>query len=153
MASVSYDQIFSLFLGNITDYSLARNDNSTTLALMTEWLHKALSRPYLRRLFSSISIDDITSTIEFSLGTAVEDGADSDFVAYVVSKAMVVEWLEPEVKKTSLIKQNFAGKDQKFYSQASHLAEITSMLTNAKAEVRSLICDRGYIYNPYLEDE
>lgn len=153
MTSISYELIFNEFLGNITDYSLARNDAPTTVNLMTEWLHKALSRSYLRRLFSSLTMNDDIGTIEFEMNTVVDEDSDVEFVIYVVAKFMVAEWLESKVKTTTLTMQAFSGKDQKFYSQAAHLSELRALLNDVKSEARALVMDRGFIYNPYLEDE
>lgn len=152
MASITYEVIFNDFLGNITDYSLVKIDTTTTTALMTEWLHKVLATPYIRRLFSSLLLDDETETIKFELVTSVDDDSDIDFIRLVIAKGMVVEWLEPHVKKTSLINQMFAGKEQKYFSQQQHLSEVKELLKNAKEEVRAIIRDRGYIYNSYLEE-
>lgn len=152
MASITYEAVFSDFLGYVTDYSLIKFDQTTTTGLMTEWLHKALARPYLRRLFSSIVLDDEIQIINFELNTKTDDAADLDFVRLILSKQMVVEWMEPHVSKTSLINQMFAGKEQKMFSQSQHLSEVRNLLKESKEEVRAIIRDRGYIYNPYLED-
>lgn len=150
MTSINYEDIFSEFLGSVTDYDFIHLDDTTNYTLMSEWLHKALSRPYIRRLFASLKFDDVFETVEFELEDNTDEYSDIDFVTYIAAKGMVCEWLEPHVKKTSIINQMFGGKEQKMFSQAQHLSEIRALLSDLKTEVRHLIRDRGYIYNSYL---
>ena len=63
---------------------------------------------------------------------------------------MVIKWLEPQVKSKVNIAQMFGGKEQKWFSQATHLGEIKDLLENERIELNKLIRDRGSIYNPYL---
>lgn len=151
MASLSYDEIFSDFLGSVTDYDLASVNIDDMYGLMTEYLHKTLSQSYVRRLFSSVSFNDAVQVFTFEMSNSVDDAADLDFTKYILSKGMVVEWLKPQVRSKVNIAQMFGGKEQKFYSQAQHLSELRGLLEDTQLEMRKAIRDRGYIYNPYLE--
>lgn len=151
MASLSYDEIFSDFLGSVTDYDLASIKIDDMYGLMTEYLHKTLSQSYVRRLFSSITFDDIVQMFTFEMANSVDDAADLDFVRYILSKGMVIEWLKPQVRSKVNIAQFFGGKEQKWFSQAQHLSELRGLLEDTQLEMRKAIRDRGYIYNPYLE--
>ena len=152
MASLSYDEIFSDFLGSVTDYDLASMGVDDMYGLMTEYLHKTLSQSYVRRLFSSINADDLVQNLTFELSNPVDDSADIDFIRYILSKGIVVEWLKPQVRSKLNIAQMFGGKEQKFYSQSNHLSELRGLLEDTKLEMRKAIRDRGYIYNPYLKE-
>lgn len=151
MASLSYDEIFSDFLGSVTDYDLASIDIDDMYGLMTEYLHKALSQSYVRRLFASVNFDDVVQNLTFEMDNSVDDAADLDFVKYILSKGMVVEWLKPQVRSKVNIAQFFGGKEEKWFSQAQHLSELRGLLEDTQLEMRKAIRDRGYIYNPYLE--
>ena len=151
MASLSYDEIFSDFLGSVTDYDLASIDIDDMYGLMTEYLHKALSQSYVRRLFASVNFDDVVQNLTFEMDNNVDDAADLDFVKYILSKGMVVEWLKPQVRSKVNIAQFFGGKEEKWFSQAQHLSELRGLLEDTQLEMRKAIRDRGYIYNPYLE--
>ena len=153
MASLSYDEIFSDFLGSVTDYDLASIGLDDMYGLMTEYLHKTLSQSYVRRLFSTVSFNDTIQKFTFEMANSVDDDADLDFTRYILSKGMVVEWLKPQVRSKTNIAQLLAGKDQKYYSQAPHLSELKGLLKDTELELRKAIRDRGYIYNPYLEDK
>lgn len=152
MTSLSYDEVFDDFLGRVADYDFSKMDESTANYLMSEYLQKVLSRSYIRRLFSSISYDKEIHIIEFEIDNQVDDEADLEFVKTILSKGMVVEWLEPQVRNKVNISQFFGGKEQKYYSQSNHIAELRALLEDTERDLRREIRDRGYIYNPYLEN-
>ena len=151
MTSLSYEEIFSDFLGNVTDYDIASMEISEAYSMMTEYLHKALSNTYIRRLFSSIQYDDSIQIFEYELTNKVEDEQDSDFVKSIITKGMVIEWVKPQVRSKLNMAQMFGGKEQRFFSQSQHLSELRGLLEDTQLELRKEIRDRGYIYNPYLK--
>lgn len=151
MTSVNYTQIFEMFLGNITDYNFANLSTSDSYTLMTEYLHKAIAETYLRRIFSSIKLDDEVQNISFVLKYSTEDD-EVDFVINAIAKWMVYEWLQKQVRSVDLTAQFFGGKEQKYYSQSAHLSELRGLMDDAYKEARFFIGDRGYINNSYLGD-
>lgn len=151
--TLEYDDIFSYFLGEISDYQIASMNMNDAYELMVEYLEKTVSQPYIRRLFSSISLSNDVHIIDFEMSYVVEETADIDFIRIVLSKGMVVEWLKPQVRNKLSTAQMFAGKEQKFFSQSQHLSELRGLLDDTQIEVRKIIRDRGYIDNSYLEDK
>ena len=152
MTSLSFNDIFDNFLGSITDYNIASLDKKDAYVLMSEYLYKTLSQSYIRRLFSTLSIDKDMEIISFEMKTVVDETADTDFVIGVLTKGMVVEWLKPQVRSKVNIAQMFGGKEAKWFSQAQHITELRAMLEDAQLELKKEIRDRGYIYNSYLEE-
>lgn len=151
MASVSYDEIFQNFLGSITDYDIQVNlSPSDSYSLMTEYLHKAIADRYVRHIFSSVSVDDDIQVFTYELALSGDEASDNDFVVTALSKWMVYEWLHKEVRSKINTAQMFAGKEQKFYSQSNHIAELRALQDDAYKEARDFIRDRGYIENSYL---
>lgn len=150
MTSLSYDEIFDDFLGRVADFDFSTMDESTANYLMAEYLQKVVSRPYIRRLFKSINADKEIHLIEFEMTDVVDEDSDLEFVKTILSKGMVVEWLEPQVRTKVNIAQFFGGKEQKYYSQSNHISELRGLLEDTEKELKSEIRDRGYIYNPYL---
>lgn len=150
MASVSYEEIRNSFFGNVTDYKLASQDINVTAELTTEYIHKSVSSPYIRRLFATVSLDDPSETITYTLNNVVDEESDNEFLIHLLGKACVYEWIHPRVRDTSLLAQAFAGKESKFYSQAAHLQELQSIESDCLAEVRKMIADRGVVWNKYL---
>lgn len=153
MTSISYDDIFSYFLGGVTDYGIASLDTSDAVALMMEQLHKAVAEPYVRRLFSSIQLDDEIMTLTCEMKNVVDEVSDIEFVKLILSKGMIVEWIKPQVRSKINLSQYFGGKEQSFFSQANHIAELRGMLEDTQLDIKKSIRDRGYIYNSYLEGQ
>ena len=152
MASLSYDEVFSEFLGNITDPVMAKLDENSAIEYLSEYLHKAVSPSYVRRLFSSIKLDDEVQQITYEMAKKIGDDADNDFVRTMLGKSMAVQWLNPQVNSRVNIAQMFTGSDFKFYSQASHISEIRGIKEDMEKDLQSYILSRGYVYNNYLED-
>ena len=150
MTSIDYTTIFESFLGYVTDYNLASLSISDSYAIMKDYLRMALSESYVRRLFSSIKIDDEIQIINFEMALSLDEEADKDFVITCLSKWMVYEWLHNQVQNIVNTHEMFSNKDQKWFSQAAHLAELRALQSDAYKEARSFIGDRGFINNSYL---
>ena len=150
MASITYDEIFSYFLGDITDYNLYNLSQSDAELLMTEYLHKAVAESYVNRLFSTYTLSDDVQRFEYEMIHVVGDDQDEEFVKTALAKWMTYEWLKRQVKSINNTAQLLAGKEQKFYSQAQHLSELRALQDDAFKEARFYLQDRGYIYNDYL---
>ena len=112
MASIDYKDIFESFLGNITDYNFANLSITDSYQLMTEYLHKAVANPFVYRIFSTASLDDETQLLSFSLRREENEDMDKEFIITVLAKAMVYEWIHPQVRSTVLTSQFFGGKEQ-----------------------------------------
>lgn len=149
MASVNYNTIFDLFLGSITDYKLASLEEEDANTLMTEYLHKALAASYLSHIFSSAELDDENKLFTYTL--SYETGKDeTDFVCNAIAKWMVYEWLHNQVRSVVNTSQFFGGAEQKYYSQAAHLAELRALQDDAYKEARFFVQDRGWMNNSYV---
>lgn len=151
MTSLSYDVIFSNFLGNITDPVLASQAENLANEIMVEYLHKAVSAVYVRRLFSSITLDDDIQTLTFSMKTIVDESADKDFVATMLGKSMAVQWISPQVQSKVNTAQLLTGSTRKFYSQANHITELRALKSDMEKDLQSYILTRGSFYNDYVE--
>ena len=151
MTSLQYEDIFSYFLGYVTDFHIMNLTEDNAYSLMSEYMHKAASKPYVRRLFSTAIFDDDVEEFTYELKYQTDDDSDYDFTLDLLSKAMVIEWLQPQVKSKVNTMQFFGGKEQNFYSQANHVSELRGLLEDITLEVRKMIRDRGYIHNTYLD--
>ena len=144
MASIEYEKIYSCFLSKITDYKFLSLQTDDAYDLMRGWLHSAVSKPFIRKEFSTITFDDEIVTITFELARSIDKLSDEDYAVEIIAMGMVIEWMEPQVKSVVNMAQMFSGKEQKFYSQAQHLSEVKKMLDDAKVEIRRIIRDHGY---------
>lgn len=145
-----FDNIYSRFYLRITDYNLAGLSENIASEMMNGWMHATLSKPYVRRLFNQLVIDDDVEEIEYELKFPTSDGEDQDFIEQVIAMGMVIEWLQPQVNSVLNTAQMFSNSEQKFYSQANHLEVLQELLKKNQNDQRKLIRDRGYIYNSYL---
>lgn len=148
-----YDGIYSRFLLRVTDYEFSGFSEHLAKEMMNGWMKATLSRPYVRRLFSSLTVDDDGEMVEFELKNPIDDASDQDFVEEIIAEGMVVQWLTPKVQSVLNVSQIFTNSEQEFYSQSAHLKEIKSLLDSTKANLRKLIRDRGYFYNSYLSEQ
>ena len=150
MASVSYQKIFKLVLGSIKDHSLASLNEEDANTLMTEYLHEALSEPYLNDIFSSSTLDDNAQTFTYVLEQTTKKD-ESDFVANAIAKWMVYAWHAKNVNNTALTEQMiFSSKEKSFFSQQAHLSTNMSLKDSLYKEARQYVMDRGFGHNSYL---
>ncbi len=91
--------------------------------------------------------------MNWELKNSIDDNSDELFVIEVFAQGMIIQWLEPKVKSILNVKQFFGGKEEKFYSQANHLNELRSLLSDANISLRKLLRDHGYIINSYISEE
>lgn len=151
MASLLYDQINSSLLRKITDYDfLSISEEDMAIQLM-EYLHSAISKPYVRRLFSSLTMDDEVMEMTYDMNFVTDESQDEDFVIEVLALGMLIEWTEPLLHSKLTMQQLItSNKESKFYSQAQHMSTIQSVYDSTVKKQRDLIRDRGYIYDGYL---
>lgn len=147
----TYNDIYSRFLIKVRDYEFAGLPEPSAHERMLEWLRSALSHPYIYRIFESFSADDEIAEIEYTLISPVNDYNDKNFVEELLGNQMVVEWVTQKVQTTTLLNQMVTNsKESKWYSQAAHIEQLKDLLEYSENKVRSMLRDKGYIYNSYL---
>ena len=150
--TLQYEDIFSIFLSKITDYSFLEYDESFVRRQMVSWLHSSVSSPRLRTKFSTLSLNDKEAVLSFVLKNSGSEQSDYDFVVDLLARAMVIAWLEPEVKNVLLTKQLLTSGDEKFFAQANHISQLEQMLATAKTELKNILRDYGYLNNSYIKE-
>lgn len=147
----SYNKIYSRFLSKIRDYEFAGLPEPNATEQMKEWLQSSLSHSYIYRIFDSFSADDEIAEVEYTLKSSVDEYSDKHFVEELLGNAMVIEWVTPKVNTTTLLNQMITNsKEQKFYAQANQLSQLRELKADTENKVRSMLRDKGYIYNSYL---
>ena len=149
MASLSFNEIYSCFLGKITDSDIPNMEEEILKEVLLGYLKSVMAQPTIRGIFTIFKLDEYNEMVDYQLKVSAND--DEDFVLELLARGMVVAWLEPQVKSVVNIAQFFGGKEQKYYSQAQHLSELKDMLETEKNELGKYIRDRGSVYNPYLK--
>lgn len=151
MITLDFEEVFSMFHNKIDAYDFLELSVNEIQELEAEWLKTAGSQPYVRRLFSTYTFDPDDESISFEMKYSTDVDADEDFVIEILALGMCVQWLTPKVNSLTHIHQTYGSKEEKFYSEASHLKEIRSLRDSWKNEQRKMIRDRGYIFNSYIE--
>ena len=144
MASSEYDEIYSRFYLRVKDYEMSGLKESLVKEMLNGYLRSVVSKPMVRRLFSSIQMDDDIREIEYELRDPLDEDSDKDFVEEMLSLGMVQHWASPKYHSTLLTNQLLTNSEQKFHSQAQHLAEMKELYEKSQTDFRKLIRDRAY---------
>lgn len=149
--TLPYETVFSRTLGRINDPKELSLDESDLLEIYTERLHNVISNPRVRRLFSSLVLDDNIQQIEFELNNSVDETSDMDFVAGILVLGMTIEWLQPQVDSIMHTSVMIGGKEEK--KLLDNHKNMINRLDSMKTELNKRIRDYGYMYNSYINTE
>ena len=111
-----YAEIYSRFYTSVTDYKLAGLTEKVANELLNGYLKRTVSRPMVRRLFSSLVMDDDIEEIEYELKTPLDEDSDKDFVEEILVLGMILSWIDPQYHNVLNTSQVFSNSEQKFYS-------------------------------------
>ena len=146
-----YSTLFSRVLNKINDPKELSLDEKDLLEIYTERLHSVVGKPRVRRLFSTLSLDDELQEITFTLNNSVDEYSDTDFVLEVLSLGMAIEWLQPQVDSVIHTSVMIGGKEEK--SLLNNHKNMITRLDSMKKEQNKMIRDYGYIYNSYINGD
>ena len=147
---LSYSTLFSRVLNKINDQKELSLDESDLLEIYTERLHSVVGKPRVRRLFSSISLDDEIQEMTFTLNNSVDEESDKDFVLEILSLGMAIEWLQPQVDSVIHTSVMIGGKEEK--KLLDNHKNMIDRLDSMKKEQNKMIRDYGYMYNSYIKE-
>jgi len=153
MTSLDYNKIYSRLFSKIEAYDFIDLSEETLNEFLCNWVHSAAANPYVRRLFSSLTFDDELEQLSYEMKYVVDEFADEEFTIEILTLGTAIAWLEPKINSITNINQFFGSKDEKWFSQASHLSELRGLLSDFKKQQRRMIADRGYAWNSYLDGE
>lgn len=150
--NISYEKVFDRYFGLIDDVKELSLEESDLYEILTGRLHSAISSsPFIRRLFSTLKLDDEIQQLEFELTTSVDEYSDEEFVIELFSKGMAIKWLEPKVKSLENTVKFFGGKEEKKMKDDFSLNK--ALLKEMKIEQQKLIRDYGFAFKPYSSTE
>lgn len=143
-----YEKIYSRFYRLVNDPKFFDVEENYAYELMCGWLHDAISDPYIRKIFSSITLDDEIMLIDFSLSTSIDEFSDEEFVISVFAQYMVIQWMKPQIESVLNTAFVLGGKEEKKI-QANYKNNI-ERLDSLEIKLKKYIRDYGYEYNSYL---
>lgn len=138
------ESIFSRFYSRVEDYKIAGLEEEVANELLSQYLRQTISRPFIRRLFTSISFDEDVGEVEYIMREAWDDEADKDFVEESLAMGMVSQWLSIQYHSVRNTVQMFSNKEQMWYSQSAHMGELREMYNKANVDFRKFVRDRSY---------
>ena len=147
---LSYSTLFSRVLNKINDPKELSLDENDLLEIYTERLHSVVGKPRVRRLFSSIALDDEIQEMTFTLNNSVDEESDKDFVLEILSLGMAIEWLQPQVDSVIHTSVMIGGKEEK--RVLDNHKNMIERLDSMKKEQNKMIRDYGYMYNSYIKE-
>ena len=136
--------IFTRFYLRVEDYKIAGLEEEMANEMLNGYLKQTISKPFIRRIFSSISFDEDVGEVEYTMREVWDDDADRDFVEEALALGMVNQWLSTQYHTVRNTVQFISNTDLKFYSQANHMTELREMYNKANIDFRKFVRDRSY---------
>ena len=149
--ALPYNKLFSRVFNKINDPKELSLDESDLLEIYIERLHSVIGKPRVRRLFSSIILNDENQEMTFSLNNSVDEYSDEDFVLEVLTLGMTIEWLQPQVDSVLHTSVMIGGKEEK--KLLDNHKNMIDRLDSMKTEQNKMIRDYGYMYNSYIKGD
>ena len=75
----------------------------------------------------------------------------SDLEIEIISILMTREWIGQRLHSVTNVMQVFGGKEEKWFSQSSHIKELREMDDRLRLEAQQLSRDYSYIDNDYFD--
>lgn len=153
MSSITYNEIYSRFLGKASAYDLIMSyiSQETQKDFMCSWFHSAISNPQIRRIFASASLDDDEEIFTYTIKKSVDEAYDKEFVTEVCAQGLLVAWIKPKVYNIINMEFLVSDADKKFLSQANHSAEMRQIQETAEITLTDLLSRSGAYWNDYLD--
>lgn len=136
-----YEKIYGRFLSRTTDFDLAELDDHTLSEMLKKWLNSAIVN--VRTSTPLDARDDDNEAFENDL---------TDLDVELLAMGMTMAWLDQSLNSTELVRQFIGGKEEKYYSQANHIAELRALREETRLEMKRLHSYSTYNNNSYFDD-
>ena len=136
-----YEKIYNRFGQKITDFNLAEIDDYSLDQMLKNWLQSAIVNVRTSSDLSNRNDEDEVFNDELR---------DSD--VELLAMGMVMAWLDQYLNSTENVLQFIGGKEEKYYSQANHIAELRALREDIRLEMKRLHSYYTYANNSYFDD-
>lgn len=136
-----YEKIYNRFAQKITDFNLVEVDDYSMSEMLRGWLHSAIVNV---RTSSNLSERDDDAEV-FN-----NDLSDRD--VELLAMGMTMAWLDQYLNSTENVLQFIGGKEEKYYSQANHIAELRALREEIRVEMKRLHSYGTYTNNSYFDE-
>jgi hypothetical protein len=137
-----YEKIYNRFSLKITDFNLTEIDDYSLGEMLLGWLNSSIVNVRKREHDLSLRDDEIQ---EFN-----EDLSDLEIE--LLALGMKLAWIDQYLNSTENVLQFIGGKEEKYYSQANHIAELRELRKDTVREMQSLHNYDTYTNNSYFDD-
>ena len=149
---MTYEEIYSQFFSKETDPTFfTKYSKDEAYDLMRDWLHSIVGIPYIKKCFSTITLDDELLELTFQLANPVDDDSDNYFVKDILSQGLVICWMQQKVDNIVNLSVVIGGKDEK--TILNNYKNNMTRLEEMKIQLRKTIRDYGYINNSYIGED
>ena len=149
---MTYEEIYSQFYSKETDPTFFKKySRDEAYELMRNWLHSIVAVPYIRKCFSTITLDDEVLELTFELKNSIDEDSDNYFVKDIFAQGLVICWMQQKIDTAVNLASVIGGKEEK--SILNNYKNNIARLKELRLELRKTIRDYGYIYNDYIGEE
>ena len=136
-----YEKIYDRFGQKFTDFNLAEIDDYSLGEMLRSWLASAIVNV---RTSSDLSDrDEENECFNADL---------SDCEIELLAMGMTMAWLDQHLNSTENVLQFIGGKEEKYYSQANHIAELRALREDIRVEMKRLHSYNTYTNNSYFDN-
>ena len=140
--ATSYEKIYDRFSQKITDFNLAEVDDYSLNEMLLSWLNSSIVN--VRKRTHNLSLrDDEAQEFQEDL---------SDLEIELLALGMKLAWIDQYLNSTENVLQFIGGKEEKFYAQSSHIAEIRAIKDENLREMNRLHNYHTYTNNSYFDE-
>jgi len=129
-----FGDIYTLFLSQVTDYELAVMDETSLDENLQFWLMSAIG--FFSNCRQDISEFDLTAK-QFIADLTINE-------KQILSKFMVVVYLDTHLIKEDLMKQTLNSKDYRMYSPANQIKALIEIKSKINSEANTLMSRYSY---------
>ena len=137
----SYEIVYNRFFNRMTDFNLADLDDYTLNEMLKGWLHSAIVKTRTSTNLSARSDEN-----------EVFNNDLTELDIEMLSMGMVLAWLDQRINSTEYTNLFIGGKEEKFYSPSSQLAELRNLRADTLREMQQLYTYGTYTNNSYFND-
>lgn len=138
--NTSYEDIFKIFLGKISDFNLSRMSDYELYDYCYEIMRSAITKiDSIKNNFEDMDDELMTFNSELS---ALE--------IEILTTQMVVEWIDKQINTTQLLRMFVGTKEESMSSQANHITQLINLKDKQRSIVSNLI--RDYNYKKWIKE-
>ena len=137
-----YEKVYDRFSQKITDFNLVEVDDYSLEKMLLGWLNSSIVNVRKREHNLSLRDDELQ---EFQ-----EDLTDLEIE--LLALGMKLSWIDQYLNSTENVLQFIGGKEEKYYSQANHIAELRELRRDTLQEMKSLHNYDTYVNNSYFNN-